>query len=263
MKAANLYIPSLPDDINFSIGKRVYRPDNHIDGIYLLSEFKRLNPAMFQQCLQKLMTLVSNQVGITRAQLLDCMRIIRYNFFSKINNTNLNMLILVQIRKVMIYLLKYKTIDDLLKMSPNYQDDKEIVLLSVKRYGFTLEDASTRLQDDKEVVMKAISGKVYILTSSALSHASPRLQDDYEVVMASVKNDGDSLRYASERLRDSRDIVRAAVSGRGYGGALRFANTRFFFDDEILWAAMRKGQLTNRQHIDMIQELKKYNKNYL
>ena len=66
-------------------------------------------------------------------------------------------------------------------MSEELQDDKEIVLVAVKKFSWTLRNASERLRNDKEVVIAAVTQNGF-----ALQYAPERLQIDKEVIHAAI-----------------------------------------------------------------------------
>lgn len=98
-------------------------------------------------------------------------------------------------------------------------DDREMAMLSVKKWGFGIHLLSQRLRDDKELVLTAIMNdecagehRSYVCEQSLLRYASERLRDDQDVVLAAVKQFGLGLFYASDRLKDDKEIAMAAVS---------------------------------------------------
>jgi hypothetical protein len=115
-------------------------------------------------------------------------------------------------------------------------NDKNIVLLGVKKYGKILYYASEELKNDKEIVMIAVQNRV-----EALEYASENLQNDREIVMTAVQNYGEALKYASKKLQNDREIVMAAVMKNeqvsrfslNNGEALKYASERLQNDEEI------------------------------
>lgn len=83
-------------------------------------------------------------------------------------------------------------------------EEKRSVLNGVNINGYSLRDASEEFQSDRYVVMVAVKKDGW-----ALQFASDDLKADREVVMAAVKNNGSALNYASEELRSDSEIVMA------------------------------------------------------
>ena len=113
-----------------------------------------------------------------------------------------------------------------------WEDNKEIVLATMKFNGHLLQDASLRLKDDKEVVLAAIRDKAY-----TLNYASARLRDDKEVVLAAVRKKTWSLNKASSRLKDDKEVVLTSV--RGNGASFKFASARLKDDEEVVLTSVR------------------------
>ena len=86
-------------------------------------------------------------------------------------------------------------------LSSKLRDDKEVVMIAVKKDGSALEVASDRLKDNFEVVMTAVKNCGY-----ALDFASDRLKDNEEIVSNSL-DEGSNIIYASERIRNDRNFI--------------------------------------------------------
>lgn len=99
-----------------------------------------------------------------------------------------------------------------LRDAPDWiKEDKETVLMIVKKNGEALLYASDTMKNDKEVVMAAVQNK-----GSALRDASDNLKNDKEVVMAAVRNYSFSLQSASETLRNDKEVVMVAINQDKY-----------------------------------------------
>ena len=87
-----------------------------------------------------------------------------------------------------------------LEFVPSFQNDKEVVLESVRRCGVSLQFASEACQNDKEIVLAAMQQNGY-----GLQFASEALRDDEEIVSAALRHYGDYdshvLCFASLRLQ--------------------------------------------------------------
>ena len=66
------------------------------------------------------------------------------------------------------------------------------------------------LKDDKEIVMLGIKKAPW-----TACYASERLKADRDVIKSSVETYGQTLYFASEKLRDDEEIVKSAVSNKG------------------------------------------------
>lgn len=93
-----------------------------------------------------------------------------------------------------------------LSFAESFQDDRDAVLVAVRRSGAALQFASARLQDSEEIVQVAVQQ-----SGEALEFASPRLQDLQEIVEVAVQGSGVALQFASSRLRDDDEFVLSAV----------------------------------------------------
>ena len=87
-----------------------------------------------------------------------------------------------------------------LEFAPAFQNDKDVVLESVRRAGVSLEFASEACQNDKDIVLVAMRENGY-----GLQFASEALRDDEEIVSAALRGYADDpshvLRFASLRLQ--------------------------------------------------------------
>jgi hypothetical protein len=90
--------------------------------------------------------------------------------------------------------------------SPEYKNDKELVLIAVGCNGEALEFVSSKFYSDRDVVLTAVSSY-----GRALSFASEELIDDFEIVMAAVVNNGTAVKFASKRLKQNPKICLAAI----------------------------------------------------
>lgn len=92
-------------------------------------------------------------------------------------------------------------------VSERLRDDEDVIMASVSKWGYSLAFASNRLRDNEEFVIKACKHNGY-----ALAFASPRLRDNGKIVSVALKEKGRSLRHASVRLRKSEFIVNCALT---------------------------------------------------
>lgn len=93
----------------------------------------------------------------------------------------------------------------------NFRDDKEIVLLGLRRIrsdGGCLQYVSERLRDDEDVVLLAIEED-----PEGLREASYRWRDDKEMVVKAISHHWWSLAWASDRLKADKELVLMALKG--------------------------------------------------
>lgn len=91
----------------------------------------------------------------------------------------------------------------MIRVLPQFQDDKEVVMASANTYGYAIDYASDRLKDDKETVLHFINTSQYRL----LQYVSDRLRDDVDVVRAAIAKDPESIKYASERIQKNPGLL--------------------------------------------------------
>ena len=96
--------------------------------------------------------------------------------------------------------------DILYNTSPKTQNNKDVVLESVRKEPMALIGVSLELKDDKDVVLAAVKRD-----GAMLYYASLRMQDDKDVVLAAVERDGAMLHHASSRMKRNKDVALAAV----------------------------------------------------
>jgi hypothetical protein len=112
-----------------------------------------------------------------------------------------------------------------------FRDSKEVVLMSVKSNGLTLQHASNSLKSDKEIVLAAVNQD-----GRALQYASDGAKNDKDIVLASVKQYGAALEFSSQDMRNDRDVVIKAVENTGY--SLKFASDGLRNDKDIVLQAI-------------------------
>ena len=74
--------------------------------------------------------------------------------------------------------------------------DRNEAMEMVAKNGINLQYLSPELQDDEELVRIAVNQDGW-----ALGYASPRLQDNDEIVKIALSRDSDALQFASHRLQ--------------------------------------------------------------
>lgn len=94
--------------------------------------------------------------------------------------------------------------------SRHLQNDKEIALTMVKKYGFTLRDLLSQFKDDEQVVKQAIKG-----AAGSIEYASNRLKDDKEISLLAIQKNGLLIKFLSERLKgDAHVALEAYLSNK-------------------------------------------------
>lgn len=91
---------------------------------------------------------------------------------------------------------------------PDYQDNKEFVLIAVSRNGGSLDAVSERLRGDREVAIAALKSPTPFSTWYPVLHIFPEfIQKDREVVRVAYMKNLNSLEFADEELLNDRDFM--------------------------------------------------------
>ena len=96
------------------------------------------------------------------------------------------------------------------------EEDRAVVLASVRQCGRALCYASAALRDDESVCLEAVSQ-----SGLALQHASLRMRGTLVVALAAASQSGMSLQFAAAAMRAHREVAAAAISQSG-GQALAY-----------------------------------------
>jgi len=94
--------------------------------------------------------------------------------------------------------------------SDEIKNDRETLLEILRAYGDNLALLSPELQDDKEIVMAAIS------STDALKYASERLRDDDDIVYLSLKTDLETIEFTSNRFKNDKQLILELVKKDHY-----------------------------------------------
>ena len=155
----------------------------------------------------------------------------------------------------------------IIKLSEAFSDDKEIVMVLVKRNLYALGAASDRLRNDDEVVMASIKHNVGSFFSASeslkrdkvrvqkfldfngevLEFVSSEIQNDKEIVLKVVEKQGNMLHSASEQLQNDRDVVEMAMKSSCY--YLFYASEELQNDKEFLIRLEAEYNKKNKQGI--------------
>jgi len=129
-------------------------------------------------------------------------------------------------------------------VSRNFKKDREIVLEAVKREGFALSYADATLQKDRELVLVALKQSGY-----ALEYVDATLKKDREIALTALRTNGGALRYATAEQKADREMVLTAVQNtqESYERPLRYADIAMLDDREIALASVKKNGLSLEQ----------------
>lgn len=155
-----------------------------------------------------------------------------------------------------------------------WRDDYDVVLVSVKRAGHLLSQASEKLRANKNIVLAAVTqcgnvlqyasedlrnDKDVVLTAikygGLLQHASEELRNDRDVVMLAIKyNSADVMVYMSANLRDDKDIIFALMDSFYYMSALlQYASPRLRNDKSVVMTSVITNPKNFRDASDMMR----------
>jgi hypothetical protein len=116
----------------------------------------------------------------------------------------------------------------------NVKDDKDTVMVAIKRDGDALKFVSDRLKNDRDVVYKAI----YNSSGYAFEFASEELRNDKELANSSLRSsDGETFKYIGESLKSDFKFIKDAASK--YNSILRIQDDCTSNRDVILKSAIR------------------------
>ena len=93
--------------------------------------------------------------------------------------------------------------------SDNIKDDYEIVLAAVKKWPQEFIYASENLRNNREVLAEMFQSEM-LCTETILAYLNDTLRDDRQIVLAAIKHDPSDLIYVSERLRRDPEIISVA-----------------------------------------------------
>ena len=123
------------------------------------------------------------------------------------------------------------------------QNNKMVVLMAVKKYGFNLQFASEELKNDREVVLMAVKKNYF-----ALQSASETLREDLEIFLAAHF----ALQFASETSkRDLEFVLEAEKKNYEFKGI----KSLFSFHDKIKAIMMDEKNAIKEAKIRKINEI--------
>lgn len=115
----------------------------------------------------------------------------------------------------------------------NVKDDKDTVMVAIKRDGYALKFVSDRLKNDRYIVQKAI----YNSNGYAFEFASEELRNDKELANSSLRSsDGETFKYIGESLKSDFKFIKDAASK--YNSILRIRDDCTSNRDIVLKAAI-------------------------
>ncbi len=121
-----------------------------------------------------------------------------------------------------------------MKCSNELRDDRDFMLVAVRKKGLALKYASNEFKNNYDLILAVVRHN-----GLALQYASEALKADQEVVLTAVSQNGNALQYASDGHKDSHEIVLAAVGQFGY--ALHHASDELIANREIVLAAVKQN----------------------
>lgn len=84
----------------------------------------------------------------------------------------------------------------------NLCNDKEVMLVAVRKNGYECQYASIDLKSDKEILLEAIKNDAW-----ALGHASKELKANKEIVLEAMKKDLYVLSLAPMIIQDDKEVL--------------------------------------------------------
>jgi hypothetical protein len=88
-------------------------------------------------------------------------------------------------------------------------NDKELLLIAVRKDCSVLKYADTKLLQDKDFMLNVVR-----LNGIAIEFASDKLRNDKSLALEAVKNNGFALKFVSDELKDDKDVVLEAVKNK-------------------------------------------------
>jgi endonuclease/exonuclease/phosphatase family metal-dependent hydrolase len=122
--------------------------------------------------------------------------------------------------------------------SPKLQNNKTIVLATIKYNDYQLEFASNELKSDEIIVLTALNNN-----GRLLQYANINLQGNKDIVFNAVNNNADSINFASVELKSDPDIILETIKDRDYSSLLEKASDELKKNkDYILKAVEQNGK---------------------
>ena len=84
----------------------------------------------------------------------------------------------------------------------NLNNNKNIILNSVKRNGLNLNLASTKLKNNSEIVKEALNNN-----GLAIQYASKKLKSDIDLGIIAINNNPESYYFLNENLKNNEDVI--------------------------------------------------------
>lgn len=245
MYHANIYIPTLPPEINAHIGQHLYGglekwiDDSHIFNLLTMAEsmlsrnvdyFMCQMNQMTHRCwgdednkilsptLSTIITNIADSFFTDQINKLICMGLISKNL---IDNKPLIKYIL---KRGYTFLFRY--------LPSDFQDDIELARIAIQGNGRLLRYVSPRLKNNTELVKLAVEN-----FSMVLLFATPRMREDMSVMLHAIKYGFQTILCVGNALTWNRQFILSAVkiNGRWLG----LGGWRFEDDKEIVIEAVR------------------------
>lgn len=110
-------------------------------------------------------------------------------------------------------------------------------LIMVLKNGLNLQKLSPEMQDDYEIVMTAVVG-----CGASIQYASDRLRDNYDIALLAMNDDNQSFVYISPRLQEDHNIIMTIIS-MGYGSVFKKVKPKCFDDYDFMMKLVEKGPI--------------------
>lgn len=111
-------------------------------------------------------------------------------------------------------------------VSEQFKNDRELVLIAVKKYGKVLEFASDTLKNDKEIVFEAMKKYYYF------EFVSKELKNNKEFVLQVMDLNTFAFKYLSDELQNDKDFIIKMVNKKP--SILNYVNDILQNDPDIL-----------------------------
>ena len=96
---------------------------------------------------------------------------------------------------------------NLLRLAPNFQNNRQIVLKAINRNPTALKYAAPEFKNDKDIVMLAVD-----INPQSLQYASNELRNDKDVVLKAVSKLGWVFKFAKGNIKKDIEVATAALN---------------------------------------------------
>ncbi|MDF2577709.1 MAG: hypothetical protein K0S74_1193 [Chlamydiales bacterium] len=202
---------------------------------YLANNPKSVN---YRELIVKVL-FIGSQINPLLYQLDITPSLLHYTNTSRFNTINewLRLLITMHGDQRDIVLLTVKVFGDSLEyVSEKYKDDQEIVLTAIQNVASSIKFASQRLQNDQKVLLSAMCCTTYYIPLIPSSIAMDPL-----FMLRAVERNGLSIKYATDQLKNNSLMASIAVKQNGL--ALKYVLPHIRKNRDIILTAIRQNGL--------------------